>query len=55
MKALKKELDRYYAKVQKLSLSAALRQNDEKGDFGAGLQYLGALQKPLAEKKDEQF
>ena len=55
LQALKKELDRYYARVQKLSLSAALRQNDEKGDFGAGLQYLGALQKPLAEKKDEQF
>lgn len=55
LQALKKELDRYYAKVQKLSLSAALRQNDEKGDSGADLQYLGAFQKSLAEKNDEQF
>lgn len=52
--ALKNELDSYYSSVQKLSLSAVLRQNDDTGDFGAGMEYLGVLQETLAGKDNEQ-
>ena len=51
LQALKKGLDKYFHSIQKLSLSAVLRQNDAQGDFGAGMHVLDALQEPLPENQ----
>lgn len=44
---LRLDLDAYYASTQKLSVSAALRENTGRGDFEADLDYLRALQETL--------
>lgn len=52
--ALRGELDRYNAAVQKYSLSAVLRQNREQGSFEAGKEILGIQTANRAENNDEQ-
>ena len=51
LRALQNVIDRHYRKVQKLSLSAVLRQNDGNGGIGAGMAYLGAAQETPTETK----
>ena len=52
--ALQRELDRYNDEVQKFSLSAVLRQNDDQGTFEAGREFLGLVSEKRAEHNDEQ-
>lgn len=54
LSALKKVLDKYFQSIQKLSLSAVLRQNDVQGDFNAGMQVLDVLREPASESNTDE-
>lgn len=53
LECLRRELETYYSRAKRSSISAALRENIGKGDFSADLEYLKALKETL-EKGHEQ-